>query len=561
MALGLAACGGNDDIIKTIEFTATSAPVTDAAKRLVTTSPSVKVNGKDYPLSYNVLMRSGDVIGSSTWGQIYDVNGNVIMNTDGSPFVSVSVDHNFFMKSGGKDFLLSQFEDAVGVYYLTELKQDSATGKFTAVNTKPLNTSDVGGTWTHCAGSDTPWGTALGSEEYEPNAAKAGTADTMAPYFGGDKTRVNPYNYGFITETALSGADMGTGKFAANAKLVKHYSMGRLAFELGYVMPNQKTVYMSDDGSYVGFFRYEADKAGSLTSGKLYAAKLTQKSDTNGGSFDLSWVDLGSATDAEVKTMIDSKPVFTDIFDVGSATACAADHKLITTTAGTECLMVKPGKEKMASRLETRRYAAMLGATTELNKEEGITFDAASNRLFVAMSFVEGGMDKSKTAVTGVNDDIKLTKNSCGTVFALDLDTNYVAKNMYGLISGKETTYAAGTDYAGNTCDINGIANPDNVTFVPGYNTLIIGEDTGTGHQNDALWSYNLETKALTRILTTPYGAETTSPYVNTNINGFGYMTTVVQHPYGESDTDKAPAGDAARRAYVGYIGPFPRLD
>jgi hypothetical protein len=561
MALGLAACGGNDDIIKTIEFTATSAPVTDAAKRLVTTSPSVKVNGKDYPLSYNVLMRSGDVIGSSTWGQIYDVNGNVIMNTDGSPFVSVSVDHNFFMKSGGKDFLLSQFEDAVGVYYLTELKQDSATGKFTAVNTKPLNTSDVGGTWTHCAGSDTPWGTALGSEEYEPNAAKAGTADTMAPYFGGDKTRVNPYNYGFITETALSGADMGTGKFAANAKLVKHYSMGRLAFELGYVMPNQKTVYMSDDGSYVGFFRYEADKAGSLTSGKLYAAKLTQKSDTNGGSFDLSWVDLGSATDAEVKTMIDSKPVFTDIFDVGSATACAADHKLITTTAGTECLMVKPGKEKMASRLETRRYAAMLGATTELNKEEGITFDAASNRLFVAMSFVEGGMDKSKTAVTGVNDDIKLTKNSCGTVFALDLDTNYVAKNMYGLISGKETTYAAGTDYAGNTCDINGIANPDNVTFVPGYNTLIIGEDTGTGHQNDALWSYNLETKALTRILTTPYGAETTSPYVNTKINGFGYMTTVVQHPYGESDTDKAPAGDAARRAYVGYIGPFPRLD
>ncbi|MCC2112826.1 MAG: hypothetical protein KDJ16_12395, partial [Hyphomicrobiales bacterium] len=83
------------------------------------------------------------------------------------------------------------------------------------------------------------------------------------------------------------------------------------------------------------------------------------------------------------------------------------------------------------------------------------------------------------------------------------------------------------------------------------------GEDTGSGHQNDAIWAYNLESKEMTRIQTTPYGSETTSPYWYGNINGYGYLMSVIQHPYGESDQDKlSDAADA--KAYIGYIGPFP---
>ena len=110
-----------------------------------------------------------------------------------------------------------------------------------------------------------------------------------------------------------------------------------------------------------------------------------------------------------------------------------------------------------------------------------------------------------------------------------------------------------------NTCDIDGIANPDNITYIPGYNTLIIGEDTGSGHQNDVIWSMNLGDGSLTRIFSTPYGSETTSPYWYSDVNGHGYLMAVVQHPYGESDEDKlSDAADA--RAYVGYIGPFPAM-
>jgi hypothetical protein len=64
----------------------------------------------------------------------------------------------------------------------------------------------------------------------------------------------------------------------------------------------------------------------------------------------------------------------------------------------------------------------------------------------------------------------------------------------------------------------------------------------------------------MVRIQTTPYGSETTSPYFYPNINGFGYLMSVVQHPYGESDEDKL-TDPAAAMAYTGYIGPLPPMD
>ena len=122
------------------------------------------------------------------------------------------------------------------------------------------------------------------------------------------------------------------------------------------------------------------------------------------------------------------------------------------------------------------------------------------------------------------------------------------------------TKYPEDSPYANNTCDVNRIANPDNLTFITGKDTLIIGEDTGSGHQNDAVWAYNIKSGELTRIETTPYGSETTSPYYYPDINGWAYIMSVIQHPYGESDTDKlTDASDAA--AYVGFIGPMPAMD
>ena len=52
-----------------------------------------------------------------------------------------------------------------------------------------------------------------------------------------------PYKYGHITEISLD----KDGK----PKVGKHFAMGRLAFEMALVLPDNKTVLLSDDGSSV----------------------------------------------------------------------------------------------------------------------------------------------------------------------------------------------------------------------------------------------------------------------------------------------------------------------
>lgn len=562
---------------KSITFSAVKTPETDVEKQSILASSKVTINGKEYTIGFNTIMRSGDQYGGGTFGLIYDKNGNPLKAADGSNYISNDNDFSSLLtgKTDGKLYMVSHFEMSPGAMYVTELNQDKATGKLTPVRTKNIDFSGFGGGWVHCAGSVTPWGTHLGSEEYEPDARKVTASgylnkdnygNTQALYFGLDPNStatdyftnggLNAYNYGWQIEIKVNSFDSITS--------TKHYSMGRVAHELAYVTPNKKTAYITDDGANVGLFRFEADKAEDLTSGELFVAKWTQTANTNGGSADISWISLGKATDAEIKTYIDQKIKFTDMFETATpdatTNACPATFSSINTTTGHECLKVKTGMDKAASRLETRRYAAIKGGTTEFNKMEGITLDPDTRTLYIAMSVVDKGMnDNNSTFDKGGPNHIKLPKNICGTVYALDLDSNYVAKNMYGLISGTPKTYDASSAFASNKCDVDGISEPDNVTFMPGYKTLIIGEDTGN-HQNDMIWAYNLKTKALTRIQTTPYGSETTSPYFYPNINGWGYLMSVIQHPYGESDQSKLPAAEA-KRAYTGYIGPFPAMN
>ena len=45
-----------------------------------------------------------------------------------------------------------------------------------------------------------------------------------------------------------------------------------------------------------------------------------------------------------------------------------------------------------ASRLETRRYSVIKGATAELTKEEGLTFDPELGRIYVALSDITASM-------------------------------------------------------------------------------------------------------------------------------------------------------------------------
>jgi len=312
-------------------------------------------------------MRSGDAPNrrSLPFGTLLDIHGDPIIDAHGNVRVSNDNDFSSLIQGRGNQlYMVSHFESRPAAMYLTQLRQNPKTGELKPLRTRPLDFSDANGGWVHCAGSVTPWGNHLGSEEYPPDAKQ--------------------------------------------------------------------------------------------------------------------WRDK--------------------------------------------------------------------------------TIDGY-NAMYLAMSRVINAM-------TDGAGDISVPYNYCGTVYGLDLDENYFATNMYGVVSGLPRTESRGAlvdnkypedgPYASNNCDLNAISEPDNVTFIPGYKTLIIGEDTGQ-HQNDLIWAYNVESQELTRVQTTPCGSETTSPYFYPDINGFSYIMSVIQHPFGESDQDALQV-DEEVRGYTGYLGPFPTI-
>ncbi|MEZ5778677.1 MAG: DUF839 domain-containing protein [Paracoccaceae bacterium] len=544
----------------------------DDAKRSILTSDTVTINGQPIQIAYHVLARSGDVIDGVQFSRLTDQNGNPMLAPDGSEFGSVDADFTSLLQRGNRLFSVTHFESRPGAMYVSEVSQGDQ-GKLSYISTKPIDFSALGGLWVPCAGSVSPWGTHLGSEEYPADARAHQDAATleevddynkpMVAYFGVDPAAMtldgyrgayNPYKYGFVLEVDVD--DEG------NATPAKHYAMGRVAVEMAEVMPDRKTAYVSDDGTNVGLFMFRADAEGDLSVGQLYAAKWVQTSGEGAGAADIEWIDLGHADNATIAAAIDAGTTFSDIFETADITGdgtCAEGFLPSNAEGRSECLKVKPGMEVVASRLETRRYASMLGATTEFRKMEGIAYNPDHGSIYLAMSAIEKGMTDGDEVDLGGRNDIRLGKNSCGAVYELPLDERFVATSMTGVVAGKPMEYAADSEFAGNECDVDGIANPDNITYIPSAQSLIIGEDTGSGHQNDVIWAMNVESENLTRIMSTPYGSETTSVDWYPDIGGHGYLMAVVQHPYGESDEDKAVTPEDTR-AYIGYIGPFPAL-
>lgn len=85
-------------------------------------------------------------------------------------------------------------------------------------------------------------------------------------------------------------------------------------------------------------------------------------------------------------------------------------------------------------------------------------------------------------------------------------------------------------DALGNKSNPDKISCPDNIKFSEKMRTLFIGEDSGY-HVNNFLWAYDVDTHKLTRILSTPAGAESTGLHAADEVNGFTYIMSNFQHP------------------------------
>ena len=339
------------------------------------------------------------------------------------------------------------------------------------------------------------------------------------------------YHYGWLPEVTVR--PDGTGS------IVKHYSMGRFSHELAVVLPDERTVLFGDDSTNAAYFMYVANTARDLSAGTLYAAKLTTafSLDPAAAAAKLSWIKLGSATDAEVWALADSKLV-ADIFNITTTNPNDASFTKIFVSGRAEYVKLVPGMEKAAAFLESRRYAAYLGATTQFTKLEGVTFNARDKVFYSALQNVQSSMVAGQASNDAAGFVSLGSATNAGAVTRSTLaagqvdragsaiDSAWVPTDLGTLLVGKDIS----ADALGNTADPTIMANPDNIKFSEAYRTLFIGEDCSQ-HVTCMVWAYNVDTKEYARLATVPAGAEATGLSVEDNINGFSYITANFQHP------------------------------
>jgi secreted PhoX family phosphatase len=415
---------------------------------------------------YQILIQEGD------FGKI-----GVIAGAGGVIKSSNDPDFNGFIPTGENEgYLFTNWEDRPGGMSRVKLSRAAdGTWSADANDAEMVDFSAVGGTWVNCFGTVSPWNTPLSSEELyfddtadwnNPEADDAGGVEALGSYKG---AYPNPYDYGYIVEITDP---------AGRATPVKHMALGRYSHENAVVMPDQKTVYMSDDGTNVVFFKFVADRAGDLSSGTLYAAKVTQLTEPGSAAgdtpFQISWIELAHGTDAEIAAWVaDYDGISRDDYKAG-ATSYISDEDVAAWARG-------EAADNRVAFLEARKAAKAKGASAEFRKMEGVNINYAGAAdgsipfMYMNMSEVSKGMADDA-------GDIQVEANKCGVTYQMKLDANYDVHMMVPVVAGGPYDKNNGA----NACAIDNISNPDNVVVL-GNGDVLIGEDTGN-HENNAMW-------------------------------------------------------------------------
>ncbi|WP_435332876.1 alkaline phosphatase PhoX [Haloarchaeobius sp. TZWWS8] len=382
--------------------------------------------------------------------------------TDGS-----KPDFNGFVPLPGSEsegHLFTAWEHIPGAVSRLELRRDGGgvDGPWSVVRSENLDLRPVDGIWNPCFGTVSPWGTPLLSEEYEPDAGQwargvsyKNSHQLVNRYLGREG---NPYRYGWIVEV--------TAPLAPTPRFVRRFAMGRFSHENAVVMPDRRTVYLTDDGTASVLFKFVADRPGDLASGMLYAAKLTQDEERDPGraGFDVSWVELAHGREADVARWVaeyDRRPTASRYIGRGEIAAWARGD----------------ASDDRVAFLESRRAAQAAGATAEWHKLEGVNVRPGAEPgdfLFLAVSSVRGTMlgNEVAGAYATPRDDVRLQEVEQGALYCAELDGSFDVARIDPAVVGSRKTFWG----------------PDNVVVLPDGRVLI-GED-GPHHPNE-LWLFD----------------------------------------------------------------------
>lgn len=236
---------------------------------------------------YQVLSRAGDE------------GVGLIPNADGTTTTCTNPDGNMLVSQGAdRAYLYTNFECVPGGMLRQTLNK--VGGAWQVTERQMVDFRSVNGTWRNCNGTVSPWNTVLSSEEDAVEASRDEFRswkeyELMKTYLG---TEVNEYDYGHVLEIVPT---------ATGSEVHKRVALGRVNVELARVMPDQKTVYLSDDGNARGLYKFVMDKAGDLSAGTLYVAKFRQlddKTSATGQAFDITWLRMGHGVESQIAEAI-----------------------------------------------------------------------------------------------------------------------------------------------------------------------------------------------------------------------------------------------------------------
>ncbi len=478
-------------------------PSSDEEKQLVMTAIG----------QYQVLGQTGDTFDADLpegLGHIYTLDGaELVLENDMPDF------NGFISTADNEGYLFSNWEELPGGMSRMKVEKDQF-GMWEVTEAMMLDFSPVWGTAANCFGSMSPWNTPLTSEEWVVNSS----VDTTTSPSWNDPEAVstnarlgrmwqmtapdapNPYNYGYIAEV--------TEPLADEPVIVKHFTMGRYEHENSTVMPDGKTVYLSQDDTGGVLFKFVADTAEDLSAGTLYGAKLTQDAGQNDPAttgFAVEWVELASGDNMTIRAWIDEyNGIGTDDYvDGQSSYITMADVQAwadgdanypSVEDGGSSVTAGQPMDDRVVF-LESRAAARLKGATAEWRKLEGISINQKRAQEAVeGADTIEGEVVQNAYLYIGIADidntmtdgegDMQLSTRvkDCGGVYRAKLEAGYNISRIEPVVMGG--TYRSSLTGA-ERCDVNQLSQPDNV-IVMNDGRILIGED---GFQeNNTLWMY-----------------------------------------------------------------------
>ncbi|MFD1634039.1 alkaline phosphatase PhoX [Haloplanus ruber] len=381
-----------------------------------------------------------------------------------------------------------------------------------------------------------------------------------------DDVYPNPYRYGYHVDVREPTAE--------EPEPMKYWVAGRASWEAPDFQGDNKTLYGCSDGDSKGIYKFVADEPipsyenTDNIAGTIYAPKITndaanaeeagQRNSPANTNLEVEWIELGHATNGEVKEWIAEYDDVTQTDYLTTHTEYSEDELGLDVSYNqaireADLEVIENGNQNYISNeeivewaaqyeeagpdgvdeelrkvpfLEMRAAAKEIGASIEFNKAEGV--DSVDDSQ--PGDFVYFGISEFNDDLADETGDIRMDRVDGGVVFRAELEPNYNVSTLEPVITGPDFT-----DSPQDADD--GLRNIDNVYAMRDGRVLCCEDGFGgpaRSYPNDGLYVFQPNVSLDVDSIAVGYGAtgaaELTASSLPTGFSG-AEVTVSVTNP------------------------------